>query len=165
MHRIAMSLLGLLVLGSLFVTSLARAQEPVNHQKLKETMGWMVGTWEGENVQLSFKWGLRGHVITWSPQDPEDAKGVYYWDPADNKVKGMGFGAAGWLLSGVAEQVTDKSIMFAVVNTFPSGNKLTGKLTYTLTEPGKMHVEMKLKPSKEHDAMLPDQTWDLTEVK
>jgi hypothetical protein len=165
MHRIATSLLGLLVLGSWFLPSVAKAQEPVNHQKLKEAMGWLVGTWEDDEGPRSFKWGLRGQVITWSPQDPEEAKGVYYWDPADQKVKGMGFGAAGWLLRGVAEQVTDKSITFAVVNTFPSGNKLTGKLTYTLTEPGKMHVEMKLKPSKDHDEMLPDQTWDLTKVK
>ncbi len=39
MLRVAVSLFGLLVFGWLLLTSHAAAQEPVNHQRLKETMG------------------------------------------------------------------------------------------------------------------------------
>jgi hypothetical protein len=165
MHRIAITLLGLLLLGSWFLPSVAKAQEPVNHQKLKEAMGWMVGTWEDEKGQRSFKWGLGGHVITWAEVDPDEAKATFYWDPADKKVKAIGFGAAGWVIMGVVEEATGKQVKASVLNITPSGNKLTGKLTYTLTEPGKMFVQMKMQPSKDHDEMLPDQTWDLTKVK
>ncbi len=142
-----------------------RAQEPQNHKNLAQAMGWMVGTWEDAEGPRTFKWDLGQQVLTWTPKDPDTARATFYWDPAAKQVKAIAFGAAGWRLEGNAEKVSDKQITFSVVNVFASGNKVTGTLTYALSNTGDMAVELKTVPAKGHDETLPARKWTLKKAK
>ena len=65
----------------------------------------MVGTWEDEAGQRTYRWALGGQVITWADVDPDTANATFYGDPSDKRVKTIGFGAAGWILSGVVNDL------------------------------------------------------------
>lgn len=165
MYRIVAALCGLQILGSALWLTPVRAEEPENHENLVQAMGWMVGTWEDAEGPRTFKWDLGQQVITWTPEDPDTARAMFYWDPTTKQVKAIAFGAAGWRLEGNATDVKDKQITFSIVNFFPSGNKVTGTLSYALRDTGDMAVELKTLPAKDHDETLPAQKWTLTKAK
>ena len=70
MNRIAATLVGPLLVASSLSVAWADLQEPENHRRLADAMGWMVGTWEDADGARTFQWELGDQVITWRRVDP-----------------------------------------------------------------------------------------------
>lgn len=139
--------------------------EPDDHERLQKVLGWLEGTWEDAEGPRVFKWELRGQVMTWTPQDPDAAKAIFYWDRADKKVKAICFSADGWHISGVLDSSTERQITLSIVNVLPSGKKVDASLTYALKDADTMFVQAKSKSGDDTDRAALDRQWTLKKVR
>jgi hypothetical protein len=139
--------------------------ERSDHEQLQSALGWLEGTWEDAEGLRFFKWELRGQILTWTPADPDAAKGIFYWDRADRKVKVICFSADGWHISGVLESGADKQVTLTVVNVLPSGKKVNASLVYALKDNGTLFVEMKVVPGQDTGGVTLDRVWNLKKAK
>jgi hypothetical protein len=158
------ALFALVFLLSPIVVATGQTQ-PDDHERLQSVLGWLEGTWEDAEGPRVFKWELRGQVLTWTPQDPDAAKAIFYWDRADKKVKVICFSADGWHISGVLDSSAEKQITLSVVNVLPSGKKVNASLTYALKDADTMFVQIKATPGQDTDRATLDRQWTLKKVR
>ena len=105
-----------LAVGLLIWTSAAAAQEKLGDLVAEAGFDWMVGRWtattdDGQEIEMSYRWGLDRHLATVDFKMGEYAyHGMIFYDSAEQKIVEVGVDNRGGTAKGTWDMEDEKAI-------------------------------------------------------